>query len=215
MAGSAPSGQQRPTDRRGGAERRSRAKPGAGGGAGEGADRRTAGSPARGGFAGWVGALIPAAALTMAFGFFAWAIGGPSPVDAAQSRTAGKDPLEGLATALAAGALCACALVVVCTLWSAARAWRDRLVLASGGLYLAASYAALGSKGLVLAAAASLAAVAALGFLKKEVEADGLILAVHAGAFGAALCLYHEWPRFAAGWEPFRQNLAALRALWF
>jgi hypothetical protein len=182
-------------------------------GAGRGKTGDRAGSKRDGADAG---AFLPAAsALALAIGFYVWVIGGPVPIEAAAAKGSEQpDPLAGLPLALVIGVVAGVVIAALGTSLSAARPWLGRIVLASGALYLGASCAALGGGGLVLAGAAAAAALAAFAVRREEIEVDGVVLALHAGMFGAALCLFHEWPRFAAGWEPFRQNLAALGALW-
>ena len=133
----------------------------------------------------------------------------------ADLRPADLDPIAGIGTSLALGLAASAVLVGILSGWASVRGWRERLAVASAGLYLAGSFSAVGSPALVLAPSAVVLGLVALGLARTRPKADGVLLALHAGAFGTALCFFHQWPRYQAGWAPFLENLAALRSLWF
>ena len=121
--------------------------------------------------------------------------------------------LSALPGAAAIGCAAAMARAAACAWIPAARRWRARLACAAGGLYLAAAAAAVGAPGLTLGAAAVAAALGGLAVRRVDVVEDGTLVALHAGMFGSALCLYATWPRIAAAWPPFQDHLAAMAKL--
>src|SRR5207247_770711 len=75
--------------------------------------------------------------------------------------------------------------------------------------------AAAGPIALILAPAIAAAWLGLLAWKGREPRADGMLLATHAGSFGAALSFFHQWAQYRAGWGPFVRNFEALRTLWF
>jgi hypothetical protein len=148
----------------------------------------------------------------MACTVYAWAIGRPVPVSLAQADS-GLDPLMGIPAALAIGIVVALAIVVPMTVLEATRVWRGRVAAAAVGLYLAATFSAIGSAALVLAPAAFLGILVANA--RRRIALGGLLVGIHAGCLGTAFCFFNQWPQYAAGWEPFLRNLRAVVSLLF
>ena len=161
------------------------------------------------------GFFVATAALGLPAGFYVWMLEGPRPLGAEVLRGTPRGVFGGLPGALA-GALAGAALVVaLLTAYRPARPWKARLAVAAGGFYAAALSSAVGAPALVLAPLAVTAHFVYLALGKRQPRTDAVLLALHAGGLGTAICFFHQWAHYQNGWAPFLENLAALRSLWF
>lgn len=171
------------------------------------------GATRTGGSAGAAASTVSILALALASGFYAWMLGGPRPLGAEGLRQTPRGCFAGLPVSLAIGAAAGILVGGALSAHDATRRHRGRVAAATFGLYLSGLSAAVGPGALLLAPAVGIGQLAFLVVSKREARADGLLLALHAGCFGAALCFFHQWARYRAGWEPLVENLAALRSL--
>ena len=163
----------------------------------------------------WAARAVSPLTLGLAAGFYAWMLERPAPVDMAGLKSAPHGLFHGLAPCVDLAVLGSLVATAALGTTAALRPWRERLAVAAGALYLSGASAAAGPIALILAPAIAAAWLGLLAWKGREPRADGMLLATHAGSFGAALSFFHQWAQYRAGWGPFVRNFEALRTLWF
>ena len=156
--------------------------------------------------------LVAIAATALALGFYFWTVSGPMPMPNTEMHIQDLPLFTGLPTALGCGLAAAALLGLAMYAITPLRARRSGVVLAAAGLYLSAGLPAIGNAAILLAPVG----VGALGWIelrKPRPLSGSFLLALHAGAFVSALGFYHDWARYAYGWQFFVSNLSALGKL--
>jgi hypothetical protein len=152
--------------------------------------------------------------LGLTVGFYFWVLGGPRPADRRVFQTTQTHLVDGLPFLVLVASVCGLALAAGLERSPRTRTWRARLSLASCGLYVSATVVAIGHAALLLAPACALAWLIGLVVRDEQPRGGALLFVLQTGSFGTALAFFHQWAWYRAGWEPFLQNLAALRKLW-
>ena len=165
---------------------------------------------------GWRSLVTAALGIGAPVGFYVWMLSRPNPLAAPLTlHAAPRGMFAGLLLDLGVGLTVGIVAAAALGISPVARDLRARLAVSAAALYLAAlaAGAGAGAAALVLAPAGVIAHAAWLTVSRRRVQTHGLILALHAGGLGSALCFFHEWARYGAGWPAFLENLDALLRL--
>ena len=162
----------------------------------------------------WLPALGDGLGLGLAAGFYVWILDGPRPADSAILQMTQPGLLTGLPSLLLITLGAGLGAAAVLDVSAAGRTWRARLSLASCGLYLACTTAALGTPAHALAAGSVLLGLTALIARADAPESGAVLITLHVGAFSTAVAFFEQWAWYRAGWESFVENLTALGRLW-